>query len=298
MLWLRAMRAHRLSILVLAAACSHAARPGSATTPAPAPALALAPAPARPAWSEATFAANCRAELARRYPGAKIEDAGDDVLRVRFGTSGMIAVNFAKAHAACREDWASCAQIVDHTLAALAEIGHPGVPTRAQLRIVLRSAAKIASVEAHVKGAIVRPFSSDAQWLLAADLPDAIRLGVNAHDLGMSADEAWRIAAANVKPANVVTNQAQGVLVYSDDYAPSALLYPELLLASAHQLLPGRMGNLLAVCPEENIVLYTIGGASDAAALHAAAVQGAKGSMIPLSSKVMEWTGSAWREVP
>ena len=65
------MRAHRLSILVLAAACSHAARPGSTTTPKPAP--AQTPAPAESAWSEATFAANCRAELARRYPDAKIE---------------------------------------------------------------------------------------------------------------------------------------------------------------------------------------------------------------------------------
>lgn len=296
MLWLRAMLAHRLSVLVLAAACSHAARPGSTTTPALSRAVAAAP--AAPAWSEATFAANARAELARRYPDAQIDADADDVVRVRPRSGGMIAVNFAKAHAACRDDWASCAQIVHHTLAALAEIGHPVVPTRAQLRVVLRSADKIASVEAHVKGALVRPFSSDAQWLLAADLPDAIRLGVDAHDLGLSADDAWRIAMANMRPANVVTKQAQDVLIYSDDYAPSALLYPDLLLASARQLLPGRMGNLLAVCPEENIVLYTIGGASDAAALHEAAVQGAQGSMIPLSSKVMEWTGSAWREVP
>src|SRR5690242_4517852 len=131
------MLAHRLSVLVLAAACSHAARPASTTTPAPAPALALAPAPARPAWSEATFAANARAELARRFPRAKIEAAGNDVLRVRPANGGMIVVNFAKAHAACREDWASCSQIVDHTLAALAEIGYPVAPPRAQLRIVL-----------------------------------------------------------------------------------------------------------------------------------------------------------------
>jgi hypothetical protein len=290
------MRAHRLSLLVLAAACSHAARPGSTTTPKPAP--AQTPAPAESAWSEATFAANCRAELARRYPGAKIEAIDVDVLRVTPKSGDPLEVSFAKAHAACREDWTSCSPVVEHTLAALGEVLHATAPTRAQLRIVLRSAAKIAGVEAHVKDAIVRPFSSDAQWLLAADLPDVIRLGLAPHDLGLSADEAWRIAAANVKPASVVTSQAQGVLVYSDDYAPSALLYPELLLASAHKLLPGRMGNLLAVCPEENIVLYTIGGASDAAALHAAAVQGARGSMIPLSSKVMEWTGSAWREVP
>lgn len=293
MIWLRAMRAHRLSILVLAAACSHAARPAS--TPATPPAAAQAP---ESAWSEATFAANCRAELARRYPGAKIEAIDVDVLRVTPKSGDPLEVNFAKAHAACREDWTSCSPVVEHTLAALGEVLHATAPTHAQLRIVLRSAGKIASVKAHVKDAVVRPFSSDAQWLLAADLPDVIRLGLAPHDLGLSADEAWRIAAANVKPASVVTSQAQGVLVYSDDYAPSALLYPELLLASAHQLLPGRMGNLLAVCPEENIVLYTIGGASDAAALHAAAVQGAQGSMIPLSSKVMEWTGSAWREVP
>jgi hypothetical protein len=45
-------------------------------------------------------------------------------------------------------------------------------------------------------------------------------------------------------------------------------------------------------------VIYTIGGAADATALHAAAVQGAQGSQIPLSTKVMEWTGSAWREIP
>jgi hypothetical protein len=87
-------------------------------------------------------------------------------------------------------------------------------------------------------------------------------------------------------------------LIYQDDYAPSSLLYPTLLVAAARDALPGRDGNLLVVTPEENIVLYTIGGAAEAAQLHNVAASVSRRSQIPLSSHVMEWTGSAWREAP
>ncbi len=275
----------RYWIPLLFAACDHATPPAS-------------PPPPSPAWSEATFAANVRAELARRYPGATIDTVEEDRLQVRPKASDALEVSFAKAHAWCREDWAGCAKIVDRTLAAMAEAGQKAPVTRAQLRVVLRANEKIANVKARAKAITVKPFSSDAQWLLAADLPEMVRLDIAGSVLGISDDEAWRIATDNVKPASVVTQAAQGVVIYQDDYAPSALLYPALLVAAARQHLPGRAGNLLVAAPEENIVLYTIGGAPEAAQLRDAAAAGARDSKMPLSSHVMEWTGSAWREAP
>lgn len=280
-----AMRTHRLSVFVLVAACSKSAPttpPSPATTPT--------------TWSEATFATNVRAELARRYPGATIDTLEEDRLRVRPRTGNDVEVSFAKAHAGCREDWADCGAAVEHTLTALAEIREPTPVTRAQLRVVLRATDKIANVKARAKAITVRPFSSDAQWMLAADLPEIVRLDVVGHDVGMSDDDAWQLAVANVKPTKVVTQAAQRFVIYQDVYAPSALLYPDVLIAAARQALPHQTGNLLVACPEENIVLYTIGGAAEAAQLRDVAASGAQDSTMPLSRHVMEWTGSAWRE--
>ena len=285
------MRTRALSIAVAVAAC------GQSAPPAPRAPAAVTPAPAPlPAWSEATFAANVRAELARRFPGATVDTIEADRLRVQPKAGDPMEVSFAKAHASCRQDWASCGAAVDHTLTALAEISSASTITRAQLRVVLRATEKVATIKARVSDILVRPFSSDAQWILAADLPNTIRLDVTPHDVGLSGDDAWRIATANVKPKEVVTQSVQGFIVYQDDYAPSALLYPDLLLAAARQALPGRAGNLLVTCPEENIVLYTIGGAGEAKQLRDAAAAGSQGSTMPLSSHVMEWTGSEWRE--
>lgn len=283
-IWLPAMRTSWLLLFVVAAACEHSTPP------------AAAPPAAMPAWSDATFAANVRAVLAKRYPGSAVDTIEEDRLRVRPKVGDELEVSFAKAHAWCRDDWASCAQTVDRTLAAMAEADDKAPVTRAQLRVVLRANEKVANVKARAKAITVKPFSSDAQWLLAADLPDMVRLDVAGGLLGMSDDDAWRIATDNVKPGHVVTQATQGFIVYQDDYAPSALLYPALLVAAAHKQLPGRTGNLLAAVPEENVVLYTIGGANEAAQLRDAAAAGSHGSKMPLSGHVMEWTGSAWRE--
>lgn len=59
--------------------------------------------------------------------------------------------------------------------------------------------------------------------------------------------------------------------------------------------LPHRTGALIAVCPEENVLVYTLGGHDDAARLHAAAAEMVPQARLPLSTEVMEWSNGAWR---
>jgi hypothetical protein len=246
-----------------------------------------------PRWSDATFDANVQAVLASRFKGKTISKMdGDDGYRV-----DTLEVRFTKARNECREDWSHCAESVERTLQAMDELQHPKPVTRAQLRVILRSNDKLAMVEARMKGVTTAPFSSDAQWVLAVDTPSMVGYDVKLDTLNLSADEAWKIAVENTKPANVVTTTSDnGTIVYQDVYAPSALRYPELLDAAARKAAPKRNGNLLAVCPEENIVLYTIGGPSEAAALQQAASSGAADSVMPLSTHVMEWSKGSWHE--
>jgi hypothetical protein len=111
----------RFSPLVLAAACSQAAPPA-----APSPSRA-----AMPEWSEATFATNVRAEFASRFPGATLDTIEEDRFRVRPKAGDGLEISFAKAHAECRDHWASCAASVDYTLRAMAEMKNPApVPRR------------------------------------------------------------------------------------------------------------------------------------------------------------------------
>jgi hypothetical protein len=271
---------------------------------ASAPTPAAAPAPASPtaAWSEASFDARLAAELHHRFPQATITRAGDDQ-RYRIASpppGSTIEVSFAKAHASCQDDWSSCQQAVEWTLRAVGDASQRPALAAAQLRIILRGNAKVAATQANGRHVTARPFSSDAQWLLAADLPTMVRLDIGADELGMTADQAWQTAVANMKKpaAELVTAASEGFIVYQDDYAPSALLDPAALEQAVRGKFPQRSGKLLAACPEENIVLYTLGGAAEVATLRNAIATVATRTMIPLSGEVMEWTGSAWRAAP
>jgi hypothetical protein len=247
-------------------------------------------------WSEQTFDANVRAELARRFPKATVTPTDDVTYRVT-GPDIDVEVRFVKPRVACRADWSQCGAAVDVAVRAMSEVATRAPLKREQLRVVLRTNEKVAVVRAHVEPT-VRPFSADAQWLLAADLPNTIRLDVTAGELGISSDEAWKIATDNTRPTKVVTQTSNGVIIYQDPYAPSALLFPAVLDKAARELAPGKQGKLLAVCPEENIVIYTIGDAREATALRDIARSGMKESQMPLSPNVMEWTGGVWQSVP
>ena len=258
---------------------------------APAPAPGPSPVAVRPAWSEQTFEANVQATLAERFPGQPITRVDDETFQV-----GTTQVRFAKARDACREDWAQCEAAVARTLDAINEIRNAGTIGRSQLRVILRSNRKVEYASARTK-LTVQPFSRDAQWVLAADMPNTIRYDITAESLGMTVDEAWQVALANTKPSNLVTAVASGVVVvYQDVYAPTALRFPALMDETARKALPGKTGKLLAICPEENIVLYTIGGAEEVAGLRSASAEVVAKSQIPLSAVVMEWDGSSWRE--
>ena len=268
---------------------------GCASSPrAPAPAPAAPPAAARPAWSEQTFDDNVRAKLAARYPGAAITKLDGDTFRVM-----DFEVRFVKALAVCRDDWSRCEAAVDHTLVAIDEARRElaGAIAPAQLRVILRAKAKLAGAQ---RAPAVQPFASDALWVLAADSPNTIRYvdadAVGA--LGLTVDDAWKRAIANTKPANVVTQASDWAVVYQDDYAPSALQFPALLEAAVRAHLPGKTGTLLAVCPEETIALFTLGGAPEVAALRQVAEAGAAESVSPLSTRVMAWRDGGWHEVP
>ncbi len=160
------------------------------------------------------------------------------------------------------------------------------VPAHRELKIVLRAKAKIGSGPEGDR--VAKPFSSDATWLLDAS-PGA---------LGLPADEAWKAALESTKralPAEPFTLTNNVFIVFQHDDAPAVLLFPDLLLAAVQKHLPAHEGHLLAVAPEENVVLFAVGGPAEVALLRAAAQEG-KTSAHPLSGVVMEWDGQAWRE--
>lgn len=247
-------------------------------------------------WSEAQFEPNVKAMLQSQYPGAKITRFEDDAYRVEKAPDLRLEVRFVKARAECREAWNQCEGSVQHVLAALVEAGHHDELKVAQLRIVLRANDKIAEIHRRGIATYTRPFSSDAQWMLAADNREMIRLGVTPEQVKLKPDEAWKAALAATTPTEVATAEAGPILVYQSDYAPSALLFPERLEAAVHKRHPELKGHLLAVCPEENILLYTIGGSAQVADLRSGAIRGAKDSQMPLSTAVMEWRDGSWHE--
>lgn len=277
------------------------ATPSEPTAPTAPPATAAAPtAPARAAdtaWSESGFAAQLQAAIHRRFPAATTTPLDEDSYRIALPPPGSsVDVDFAKAHRSCRDDWASCQQAVDWTLQAVTDALQPPPVTAAQLRVVLRANPKVAAYQA--QGALTtRPFSSDAQWLLVADLPTMIRFHVNLAELGMTDDQAWRTAIANMRkpPEALITTPADTAIVYQDVYAPSALLDPAGLEQAIRKQFPHRTGALLAVSPEENILIFTLGGREDAARLKAAVAEMAPHARLPLSTQVMEWSNGAWR---
>lgn len=252
--------------------------------------------PAR-SWSESTFESNVKAAVSAAYPKAKITRFDDDAYRIERAPESTLEIRFTKAHALCRQAWSDCEAAVALALRALDQSAHPGELKVSQLRVVLRATGKVDEVRRRTPRVATRPFSSDAQWMLAADLPDLIRLDITPEQLKLSSADAWKTAIAASKPANVATAEAGPFLVYQADYAPSALQFPELLEAAVHAKHPDLKGHLLAVCPEENIVLYTIGGAAETKNLRAAAASGMKDSQMPLSTAVMEWRNGAWHEL-
>jgi len=250
------------------------------------------------AWSEAKFESNVKEVLEEHFPGGKIATLDTDEYRITPAKGDVFEIRFAKAHAMCRDAWSSCEAAVAQVMRALDQGAHPSKLEVSQLRVVLRATGKIDEVRKRTPRVTTRPFSSDAQWLLAADMPDIIRLDIAPEELKLTTANAWKTATAASKPANVVSAEAGPFLVYQNDYAPSALLFPELLETAVRARHPDAKGRLLAVCPEENIVLYTIGGPAQVKDLRAAAASGSKDSQMPLSSTVMELKDGTWHEAP
>ncbi len=280
-------------------------QPAAPTAPAaaapPASAAQAAPDPAaNAAWSEASFDARLVAAIRSRFPQAVVTALEADTYRIAAAPPGpSLDVGFARARASCRSDWESCQTAVDWTLRAVAEAMQPPPITAAQLRAILRASSKIATYRTQGE-LVVRPFSGDAQWLLVADLPTTIRFRVDPAELGMTVDQAWRTASDNMRkpPAALISGATDAAVLYHDVYAPSSLLDPAALEQAVHIRFPKRTGALLAVCPDETIVMYTLGDRADAAELHAAAVHLAAQAPQPMSTQVMEWSHGAWQPVP
>src|SRR5512138_872866 len=111
-------------------ACGGPSPPPPATAPHPPVAPAAAPlasaAPAAPdpaasaAWSEASFDARLQAAIRGRFPQSVVTALEADSYRIAAPPPGpSLDVGFAKAHASCRADWATCQPAVDWTLQAV-----------------------------------------------------------------------------------------------------------------------------------------------------------------------------------
>lgn len=275
--------------------------PASPAPSAPAPAAAApSPDPADTAWSEASFDAKLQAAIRHRLPDATVTLLEGDSYRIVAPPPGAsLEVGFTKAHRACRDNWDNCQTAVDWTLQAVAEVLQPPPINAAQLRIVLRGNPKVAAYQR--QGNLnVRPFSSDASWLLVADTPTTIRFRVEAADVGMDLDQAWRTAFGNMKkpPEALISGAIDAAVIYHDVYAPSALLDPAALEKAVRIRFPGRRGTLYAVPAEETVLLYTLGDPSDAAGLRATAAHVSGQAQLPISNQVMQWSHGAWQPAP
>ena len=100
-------------------------------------------------------------------------------------------------------------------------------------------------------------------------------------------------ARIEAKPSFLIAARTRGC----SSTAP-ALLDPAALEQAVHLRFPRRKGSLLAVCPDETIVLYTLGNRADAVELHDAAAHLAAQAPQPVSTQVMEWSHGAWQPVP
>lgn len=244
------------------------------------------------AWSETNLSQNIQARLAAKLPNSTIAESEALVFSVATAEGQTLSVRFTKAADECRLDWNNCEAAVEHVVnAAASSLTHAPIQS-SQLRIALRSQAKIENARKIAPDLTARTFLANTHWMLVADYPDRIRLDVSGKDIG-AVSEAWALALTQTRPQNPVTEVASDFIIFQDAYAPSALLFPEVLEAALKKHLPTKKGKLLAATPEENILLFTFGGSAEAKALRELALAN-QDSQQALSSTVVEWNGKAW----
>jgi hypothetical protein len=255
------------------------------------------------------FTAYVAGLLQKAEPDAKITIVSPLTLDVKAPTGASTAY-LGAIHDACRRDRDQCASFVSAYVTASSDRHHTATAPVAltDLRVVVRPSVYVAQIrEAAVRAGgqpVAAPLVGDLWVVGAADTPDTIRL-LNTNLLtptGLSPEEAMDRGRKNMraqmrkllKPA---AEQPRGVIggLTGDPYMSSLMAFPELWAKVADAM----GGNLIVAAPATDVVLFSDGSASGAAAaLAAAARQVMAQAERPFSADVFRWSSGGWVAVP
>jgi hypothetical protein len=197
-------------------------------------ALILTPGCAEATQSDTDFGVEMRKRLAEHMAGASISANPADPLSatVKGGEWDEATVNFHRIHSYCQSASAEdCEALKKEFIEKITK--KPPAVSKASLRLIVRDAQYVGHVQATEKLDKLAHFEQigeDLFVLLASDSPDAIALvsDKGLTELGLSRDEAWRIAASQTRallPALPTAAQLKSnAVAYQDDELLGSLL--------------------------------------------------------------------------
>jgi hypothetical protein len=224
-------------------------------------------------------------------------------------SAGELQVNLDRVHSFCRRNAEECAAEFERFAQAVAQVhrDRSAPPTKDAVRLIVRTGPylqALLSQQAQASGKAPnvqsRRLVDGLHVLVALDSPRAIRMLSEADNekLGLSADEAFALGAANLqrqlKPIEEAAQPAAGGQIgqiTGDSYEPSRLALPESWLPLAK----AQGGTLIVAAPTTNLLLY-ISEDSPAAidALRTLARNVMSQAPNRLSGTLLRWRDGGW----
>jgi uncharacterized protein YtpQ (UPF0354 family) len=249
---------------------------------------------------EAAFTEYVAAQLRREVKGAKVEVKGPLTLGV-----GSLQANLDRIHVYCGDNAKGCRREVSNYVKGVAQIleGQHAPLTKEVVRIIVRTTGYVKASSQQKVDLQPRPLAGELVMLPAADSPRTIHplIEQNNQELGLSADEVFKLGLANLrrqlKPLMQVAKVAQaGQIGYlnGDAYHSSRLALHE----SWSPLAKAQGGKLIVAAPATDTVLYI----GDDTALAIDAFRTLVKTVLsrspsPLSGELLRWTPERWEVV-
>lgn len=270
--------------------------------------LATTTAAAQPVpLDEEPFTRHAAGQLQRTLPSRPVTVLGPLTLGL-----GDAQINLDRIHAFCQRDGEGCAERLDAFLHDVATaMGDAQAKPRADaLRIVLRSAAYVASARASIAGGRVpgrldaRPFVGGMMAVPVLDGERSVQLlgSGQREELGLDDDQAYARGLQNLRTRLVplavaappVAPGRLGVLA-DDVYQPSRLLLHD----SWAGLAEAQGGVLVVAVPATDLLLYSADDSpAGLAALRALVADTMARAPNPLAPLLLRWRPEGWELVP